>query len=404
MLHKISLVSVLIFSLGCMKLKKKEEQKNEPQTGPEVVLQSQAQPQELDYDFLEESQDVQFHFPSQWPQQLVVEKYKGSEKIFKREISNMKGQWKDTADSKDKVLYKFFTKISDQLAPLDEIEIIPVLDLTLNEEYRLDEVYAISDKVKKIQIRHLELNRNAKLFIGAFKGKMQIDQLHSENGSIQTFPLGLRAAEEDGRDVGAFSLEIKEGQGNLNLILIAEAGAHGVPGAAPNATLTGRVGLPGDRAEFTQRPGDACAGQTASGLLCLTSAVYDCSKPPGGGHKGDKGHQGFSATPGKNGGSVEKTNLKNIPANLKIEITRYAGAKGQGAEGGVGGAGGPGGPGGDGAQKDFMKFLKLNPDDPNSVYRAIGLVSTCPAASQGKTGDQGDVGDRSLEGTDGIIY
>lgn len=404
MLHKICLLGFFIFAVGCMKLQKKNEPKNETRPEVEVVQSNQVQPNqvqtdELDFDYSDNGEIVQFHFPNHWPQQVIVEKYRGSEKIFNQAVSSLNSGWKTAAAQKEKVGYKFFAKVDDQNFLLDEIEIIPLLDLTLNQDYNLDEIYTITDKIKKIQFRQLSLNRNAKIFIGSFKGKLQIAQLNSQNGFIQTFPFGQRASEKNGRNVGGFELDIQAAVGNLNLALIAESGAHGLPGAPPNERLMGAVGIVGEPAQFVQRPGDSCAGMA----MCIPHLIYDCSKAPGAGKQGGAGLRGYPGADGGNGGSVEKVNLK-FPSSFQIEIQRTAGEKGQGAEGGAGGAGGPGGLGGDGAKKDFYKFLKIDPVSPTAAYRLEGLGQTCTEAPQGPTGPQGIQGTHGRDGINGVIY
>lgn len=415
MLHKISLVGILVFSLGCMKIQKKEEGKDQnqnvdqpaPQTSSSSNEKEQEHKQELinelDFEYVNESDEVQFKFPSHWPHEVVVEKHRKTEKVFSRKISKLNNGWKDKIENSEKAHYKFFAKMSEQFIFLDEIEVLPILDLHLTTDYRLDEVYEIGQRIRKIRIRNLVLEKNAKIFIGAFKGQLQIDQLRSENGSIQTFPVGQRAVEKDGRNVGGFHLDIRSAQGELNLALVAESGAHGLNGNEPDLSLTGTAGSDGEPSSFKARGGDACAG-FSRGQICLVRTVYDCATEPGRGMTGGQGLAGFPGGDGSRGGSVEKVKLQNIPSSLKIEISRIVGEKGQGGEGGKGGKGGPGGKGGDGGKKDFLRVMKIDLQDPQNALFAGMLGKTCMPAAEGFQGPQGDKGLHGRDGSDGVVF
>lgn len=404
MLHKISVLGILIFSMGCMKIQKKGEQKKEEAPvslpSPSVKEQMQSNKVVLDYELSEGSESIRFQLPDGWPQLLVVEKNKGAEKIFSREVYNVSGEWRDSLDGKSKFGYRFFAKISDQLILLDELEVLPILDLTLNQDYRLDEIYQIGDKVRKIQLRHLYLKQKAKFFIGDFSGRIEIEDLISDDGAIQTFPTGQRAVGKDGRSVGSFEIQASTARGKLYLNLVAESGGHGSVGENPDEKLTGSAGENGTPAQFSQRPGDLCAGTNG---FCLSSVVFDCSQSPLDGENGGRGLDGYPGHAGFNGGSVESVKLI-VPAELSVQINKVVGAKGEGGAGGAGGPGGPGGKGGDGGEKDFLKFLKLNPEDAANRTHLNLLGKTCNAAEHGSKGPQGGTGSKGPDGLAGNIF
>jgi len=408
-LHKISLVYLIcgvLFTTGCMKLKKKGEEEKSPLVETEVASQSiEVQKLDFDYEIDEGVQKVRFQIPNSWPESVVVEKTVGTEKASLREIAMTKQTWKDILSSESKTSYKFFEKTEKDLKLIEQVDVIPVLDFDLESEVHLEDLFGSLALVRKIRIQNLEMSSSAKLYISDFKGYLQLDRVISDKGTIQTFPEGARAKQGDGRSVGDFTIRILDGSGELNLYAVAEAGANGANGAPPDLKLKGGDGLDGAPATFTHTRSGSC-GAGIDQMCIIPAQIFDCTKPPADGGPAIDGHQGYPGEPGKNGGSVKKFAVENLNPTVLVNIYKRAGKKGAGGYGGIGGDPGNPGHGGDGGQKDFYRFFGVNPADPKSMAKVIGFVmgNTCPPASAGRSGSRGPQGNPGSDGEDGMIF
>lgn len=406
MLHKFFWLPVFCLSVGCMKVKKKEGQTPDSFTVVEESRpQSLAVIKQLDYDYevFERGQKIIFQIPNFWPKQLVVEKTAGSEKSFQREISIETSLWKDDLALNMKTSYKFYEATSHGLNLIEQLDVFPLTDLSLDKDFRIEDLVGSTQFMKKLQFRNLELKDGAKFFISDFKGKIKIENLQSEKGSLQTFPNASRAKQGDGRSVGGFDLLIQNGDGELEVNLFAEAGANGLNGPPPDAALMGAPGAEGQPAVFGESWGSGCIG--GSGNVCINDTYYKCTKPPQPGADGGQGKRGYQGRPGANGGSVKKIAIENLSSSLKINIYKREGKKGLGGAGGEGGRPGVPGQGGDGDWRDFLRFKKLNPDLPFSRAGLMMVkIISCPAAAPGRNGAQGPFGLPGADGNDGVIF
>jgi hypothetical protein len=384
MLHKISMILILFATTACMKVKKKGDEAPEPQATESSVEKGF----DYHYEFTGGHTQVVFKLPTEWSSSIVIGKSKGVEKIFQREVLTENQTWKDDFVDNAKINYQFFQKIGNQLVLAQEVEVLPAFDLNLSQDFKLNEIYGLGAKVQKIYFHRLRLEKGAKVFIGDFKGKIQIENLISENGVLQTFPVEAKAASGNGRSVGDFSVEIQAGEGHLELNLFAESGADGLPGSDPDSKLNGTAGAEGKPAQFSQVAGDGIIG------------AFKCSQPPQNGADGGKGKPGYPGQNGGHGGSVHSADVAS-PASIEVKENKVAGLKGVGGQGGAGGAGGPGGRGGDGGLRDLYRVLKFNPDQ---LHAGFQVHLPCPAAKSGNTGAQGETGARGRDGHDGVVF
>ncbi len=409
MIHKISILFLVLLTAGCVKVQKKgDTEKNpdvtSPAQTPAQVAAAEVTPGgfDFDYDFSRGVQQVRFHIPVDWELPLVVEKSAASKQIFEREILLDGQTWSDSLNEDVKVSYKFFKKSGDQKTLLKEIDVVPAMDLDLDSELDLQKLYVLDSKVKKIHIRHLTMTSKAKILVGDYNGKITIENLDSDQGALQTFSEDARASSGHGRHVGGFKLEILAGEGQFKINLFAESGANGNPALPPDESKKGTAGADGPPAEFYKYM-PVCQGD-----LCLPVVIFDCTAPPKSGGDGGRGLPGYSGNNGGNGGSVKKISVVNNSPQLNFEINSVAGTKGFGSAGGAGGEGGRKGRGGDGAIKDIQRSLGINPDEPPPLkglaVSALNVGKTCSPAPDGVAGAYGIQGPPGNDGTDGRVF
>lgn len=360
-----------------MKVKKKGDEDNQRP----IQVQKIETGLTYDYDFSQNTPQVIFKIPAEWGNGVTIEKSRNNEKVFLRESS-------DFLTDHQKTTYRFFKK--GEL--IDEIEVLPPFDLVLTTDLNLAQLYSLNSKVKKIFIRHLELKQKAKLFIEDYKGLIMINEINSEDGSLQTYPLNQSAQpEQNGRSVGGFNLMINSGQGLLNLNLIAEAGGDGKPGKEPDEKLIGLSGREGTAAFFT-----ASMTTCLNSELCIPILIYNCEKPSGKGFDGGQGLRGYAGTNAGHGGSVEKIEIENNASQLTLKKNFQIGSKGRGGKGASGGKGGASGLGGDGGEKDLLRFLGKKP-----IFTKLG--KSCEPALPGEIGIRGETGVDGHDGQDGFL-
>lgn len=402
MKHKILIALTLVVFSSCMKLKKKGDEAA-PATTPTPVatLQTNAV-EELSYQYIPSKQGsankVEFKVPSYWPTTVLVKRSSKTE--LEKEIPVPFDQsriWTDSLTSENKMTYKFYSKNGTDLTLLEEVEVLPVLDLMLTEDLDLVKKFEITSKTKVIYIHYLNLNGQKHLFVEDFSGKIIIEQLESDIGFIQTFPLDEKAEMgHDGKSGGSIEMKIVSGNGNLNIVMKGQDGGTGLQGAAPDATFKGGRGTDGAPAEFIGVP-PANRGATK----------FNCSVSPTNGGPGDQGKKGNRGDVGKNGGNTGTVSIENLASDIQITTKRIVGLKGMGGEGGNGGEGGDPGLGGDGAELDLEKFLNkinrgLDPETTRNVRRFQILGTPCAAASNGRQGNPGNPGNPGDPGIDGI--
>jgi hypothetical protein len=418
MKHKISIILILLAATSCMKVKKKgdEEVKQpeitmtqvepepEPESEPIPAVEPARDPVRIQkvfsygYESAVSSDQVIFNIPNDWGDLLWVEKSIDGKIFFQAPIDIKNTQWKDKLSSDQKTNYKFFQGNSKNSKLLTEVEVLPALELFVNEDFNLAQTFQLNSKTKKIYIRKLDIRNSSRLFVEDYKGEIIIEELISDHGILQSFEAQKRAAsEKDGRSVGGFDLKVLSGSGNLKIALYAESGGDGQPGREPDEKLNGQDGVEGTPAEFTLNYHDKCS-------ICVPLLYYICSKPGGSGTDGAQGLRGYPGSDAGSGGSVEKINIANNSSEVKIDVIAFAGKKGIGALGGRGGKGGQPGRGADGNIRDFYKFNHVDPDDPNAKDKIIfkRIEKTCEAAKDGNPGALGESGPKGRDGQDGI--
>ncbi len=402
MLHKISVLVIVLMSVACMKLQKKGEPGESPNAEAKTEQNSKVKDKDgfdFDYDFTESAQKVVFHIPPQWGQVLVERSVK-NQRIFQREIDQK--TWSDYLDT-ETVNYKFYQKKGEGLPLLKEIDIIPALDLQISNDTNLSELYKFTINLKKLHFKKLTLMNGARIFIGDFKGQIVIENLDSEDGILQTFAEGAQNQTENGRSVGGFKLDIKTGRGNLKINLFAEAGAHGLPANPPDISKKGPDGAAGSLARFEK----VVVAINFDQLFPSIRVPYACTVPPGSSGDGGNGLSGYNGNGGKNGGSVEKIQIVNSSTNLEIVTNFRFGSKGIGSAGGPGGQPGSAGKVGDGSLSDLREQLNLPAQSRIEAGLLAGayVVSTsCAPGHVGKDGNQGGPGLKGEDGVDGQIY
>ena len=410
MKHKILMVVALLVVTSCMKLKKKDEES--VLTAPQVQVQ-QAKVEkpfvnertELDYEY-EISEDgkelpaVRFLASADWPAEIQVIKKsdKEGEKEEQKTVQfNDKAEWKDFLTSENKVSYKFFSKVGNQSILLDEVEVLPALDLKLTDDLSLPEKYKLNSKTKVIYIRNLEINAQKHLYLNDYSGQIIIENITSSGGIIQAFAPSARAAvDQDGRSGGQVSLSILAGAGLLSVVMKGENGGNGSQAKAPDISKKGSTGVMGNIAGFSAVTCNPNLLDGYSDLPLCMSLPYSCAKNPTDGGQGLKGYAGNNGRIGGNSGSILLYNDSDV---LKVSITTQMGSFGVSSRGGAGGQGGDGGLGGDGADSDLSAYLKKL-GIPVQFAHAT-LVKACPAAKNGNPGLGGADGDPGYDGENG---
>ena len=208
---------------------------------------------------------------------------------------------------------------------------------------------------------------------------IDVEEIHSNGGEIQTFPeeksgdLG-----QNGRAGGILSIRVKRVVGNLRIVLRGEKGGQGLKGPQGSKGATGAQGRETHEREVMT-------------YFCYPQLKYwldregqaHLHRHPGRGGRGATGSQGFQGYEGKPGGSTGDLDLRVSELDpSQIQILLQPGAGGLGGEGGDGGPGGDPGPGG-------------------SVPGDRACKECCPSIP-GDPGDHGPQGPRGPEGQGGV--
>ena len=218
MKHKILMAVAIVTVSSCMKLKKKDDEAAKPAPLAQAQEAKVEKPfvndrTELDYeyDISEDEKElpaVKFLASADWPSEIVITKkvLKDSEKEEQKTIHfDDKGEWKDFITTENKVSYKFFSKVGTQSILLDEVEVLPVLDLKLTDDLNLAEKYKLNSKTKVIYIGNLEISQQKHLYLNDYSGQIIIQNINSSGGIIQAFaPLARAEVDQDGRSGGKY--------------------------------------------------------------------------------------------------------------------------------------------------------------------------------------------------------
>lgn len=434
MKHKTSMRSILLIGIlatSCVKLNKKtEDSASPPPTATEPVVQSElnhseevaavqarevkAKPTAFRYFYkteeasanVETQDSLVFEFPEKTSTDLILEKVILAPTPQKTQLKvklNEEMSWTDTQTSQQfKILYRFTKAETNEV--VNEVEVLPNLNLTLNSDINLLQVFNINRKTPVIYIKNLFLNNRARIFLNDYIGDVYIENLVSADGAIQTFENSQRAPTgKNGRSVGPFKVHIQNGSGQLRVLAYAESGGDGLAGVEPNASMQGAQGKAGALPRFTDIGREPCS--LATGTICMGGTNYGCAAKGGPGGMGGRGQRGHSGTDGGHGGNVSLVKVFSSSADLQIQLETRSGQKGLGGPGGAGGLGGEGGLGSDGGEKDFIRFFGGTPGDQISTMRAIfgkALTKPCDPMPNGERGPNGEVGARGHDGLDGV--
>ncbi len=381
MKHKIYLLGVLIALSSCMKLKKKSADADASPSASVEASELQSSKNltvnEFGYEYVFDKyrsfQEVKFNFPSSWPDEIImIETELDEQKIEKKSVlrDNETRVKIVPLMSKYKVSYKFYKSVAENLELLDEAEVLPVLDLELATDLNIAQQFNLNAKTKTIFIANLRIDENAHLFLENYSGRIQIANLESKFGFIQTFdsnqraPLGL-----DGRSGGSVTIEIANAQGELNLVMIGEKGGDGDNAAEPSESKRGMKGIDGEKSKYNLKD---ISSFLPGGFVCVKAGTK--------GLNGGKGIRGDDGGDGKNGGHSGKAIVKLAAGALLINSQNKGGVKGLGSLAGLGGPGGIGGKTG-------------TESDPDQV---------CGSVPAGSEGPQGDSGKDGHDGEDGV--
>jgi len=355
---------------SCMKLKKKGDEDFSTAEPPQPVTELSVpakEPQkntatELTYEYKNydsATPEVSFHAPTNWASDIVYEKAYGDKNFQGVASFNSEGVWNDKLISDQKTVYKFSAKVAGQLVVLDEVEVLPVLNLEVAQDLSLKKQYNFSNKTKVLFFSNLKIASQKHLYLEDFSGEIIIQNIETTEGYLQTFSQEYRATSNlDGRSGGKIEVKIIQGQGSLNVVMRGEDGLDGAPALPAGPELKGANG---DNAHFikTQFIG--------GGLLCEDPV------PAKDGSKGLPGHPGNN---GGNGGDSGRADVHNFSANLEVKLSTDGGQRGIGTIGGEGGEGGDAGAG-------------------------LSSILSCPALSPGVKGGKGDSGASGHSGHDG---
>lgn len=402
MKHKI-LMSIFLLGLSaCMKVAKKgAENKVAPQVitseeSEEKITQNRSQlTYSYDVDGKANLKKVRFIAAANWPTSVVVKKTDGDKTSEFGAEFNESGEWSDLLISDNKVNYQFSTKLQDQLIPLDEVEVLPPLNMEITEDVNLAQKYSLNQKTKLIYFENLNLGLQKRIYLENFSGKIQIQSLVSQSGFIQAYPANARAVNDvDGKDGGILRIEILNGTGDVTLFMKGENGGNGSSAKPPDAKLKGAPGGRGTPAQFNYMG-------SANGQI-----IYKCSIEPGTGVDGFKGHQGNPGFPGKSGGHSGRVLVTNQSTELEVMIEAQPGVFGIGSSGGTGGEGGDPGPGADGGDEDYQLFLRaqnrcIDGGNGQCYVSSISVGTRCLKANDGIKGGVGDFGLSASNGIDG---
>lgn len=401
MKHKILIALTLIVFSSCMKLKKKGEDQDDSQ----VTAKSQTvENLDLTYDYVPSADSsltrVRFTLPQGWDNDIVVKKTVNGTTTESLIRTNLTSTWDDVLTTDHVANYKFYRKVGTDMILLDQVDVLPALDLSLTEDLNLVKFYKITSKTQKIYFKRLELEANTHLYFEDFTGPVLIENLKSNSGYLQTFEAGDRAAEGmPGKSGGTINFRIISAQGNLNILMKGQNGGNGLPALPPDAKLKGGKGTRGVHALFSRIEISLDWGPVVT---------YSCKTAPGNGHQGGKGLQGYPGQEGKDGGNSGSALVENFSPNLNISVSSASGGKGFGSPGGAGGDPGEGGDGGDGAAQDLELFLKESGFKINPVLETYAnsaratLADKCPAAASGPVGEYGELGNHGNDATDGV--
>ncbi len=211
-------------------------------------------------------------------------------------------------------------------------------------------------------IKRLFLRRDSRIQIEGDRFDLEVDEILSDWGVIESFNRGQTATpEKDGRSGSPIFVKARKGSGDLIIRTAGERGGKGTKGIQ---------GAPGER------------GKKGSDARCVTYKPNDplnsCIQNPTDGERGGKGGRGFPGGRGRMGGNSSPaliTVLESSPLRVQFQV--------EPGRGGLGGDGGDGGEGGAGGEPGS----NLTCCNAKTVNGAKGETG-----EKGVTADEGEIG------------
>lgn len=342
MKHNFFLVVGLIFLNACVKIQKKNEESNQPAQ----QQTSDFSGKQLKYIYTKEGQ-LKFLFPPNWPNTLRVVMEGSQKKEFSLDLERNTIPAIACLTS-----FKFYSQ--DQL--LDEVDVLPPVELTVAGRVFLKEKVNLTTKVKSIFIKRLNLSKESELILEDFSGTLIIENLLAQNATVRTFAEGATSDKNLlSKSGGHVMVEIESGQGEVKFVAQGENGSDGQNGKPADDTLRGQNGDPGKVGEFDARPGGGSSAYDGSpGCIGL---FYFCKTPPTYGTTGQPGKRGYPGENGKDGGGSGAFVVNSRSSDLKIDLQVNEANGGKPGLGGTGGLGGQAGVTGDGFINDLNNSL-----------------------------------------------
>ncbi len=257
-----------------------------------------------------------------------VERRRGFEK---RVIANLEGvlQWSDTEVWPGQTFaYSVTAREEDSSWELGTVEVKIPVDKTLGTG---EHVWDFD-----VPMGRLHLEKGAVIRLGERDLDLDLLELRSEGGRIETWPTGSLAA-ADGARGGRIRIRAVAAQGAIDLI---SRGQNGAAGSAGAEGPPGNPGAPGQVAAYEmdfQRL-NLIQRRILPGLERDAYVIKSAAIPPGAGRDGGTGGNGKDGWRGGDSGGV-RLEIQNAGPFLPTLIS-------EGGLGGAGGAGGRGGPGG----------------------------------------------------------
>lgn len=245
-----------------------------------------------------------------------------------------------------------------------DVASLSIKELIVESEFKLPMPKERGQK-SIFQYDRIVLGRGSFITTGGQDVRLEIGELVSDQGTIQTFAEGQKAEiARDGRSGGKIELVVGRASGKLHLELRGEDGGNGVNGKDPDESLRGTKGYPGANAIYS--------GSYDTG-------GHNLQSPAQNGGRGGPGLPGFPGGNGGRGGNSGSASIKILEASeFDLSVQKIPGL---GGVNGVGGKGGPGGFGGD-PGKDLLAQGASRP-----IYTSPG-----PQGAEGPAGPNGNAG------------
>lgn len=240
-------------------------------------------------------------------------------------------------------------------------------ELIVENEFKLP-IPKERNRMSVLKYDRLILGRGGFITTGGQDVRLEIGELLSDQGTIQTFSEGQKAEKgRDGRGGGKIELVVGRATGKLFLELRGEDGGNGLDGKDPDESLRGAKGYSGAPAMYSGS---------------FDTGGHRLERPAKDGGRGGPGLPGFPGGNGARGGNSGFASIRIIETS-EFELVAQK-RPGIGGSYGLGGKGGPGGFGG----------------DPGTDHLAQGS-GAAPYTSPGQQGAEGPAGVNGNTGASG---